>query len=156
MDDSPYINDGADTSLRKTVSLLNKIEDALVAGSPGSGSGPIIGGPVTFHAGVPPYTGGFATGPQHTTNEGKVLFPEKLNRKFFLFQNLSGVYDMYLTFSVAPRRTEDQIGMSPVTLNAIKIAKNGGGIILNNGFIPTQEIRLFCTSANQYFVAVEG
>lgn len=26
MDDTPYINDGADASLRKTVSLLNKIE----------------------------------------------------------------------------------------------------------------------------------
>lgn len=26
MDDTPYLNDGADASLRKTVSLLNKIE----------------------------------------------------------------------------------------------------------------------------------
>lgn len=38
MDDTPYLNDGADASLRKTVSLLNKIE-ANTASSGGSGGG---------------------------------------------------------------------------------------------------------------------
>ena len=32
MDDTPYINDGADASLRKTVSLLNKIESNTSGG----------------------------------------------------------------------------------------------------------------------------
>jgi hypothetical protein len=40
MDDSPYINDGADTSLRKAVSLLNKIEAKTGAAE--------ITGPVTI------------------------------------------------------------------------------------------------------------
>ena len=39
MDDTPYINDGADASLRKAVSLLNKIEAKTGAGGGGSGDG---------------------------------------------------------------------------------------------------------------------
>lgn len=44
MDDTPYINDGADASLRKVVSLLNKIEDKTGATT--------ITGPVTVSSEV--------------------------------------------------------------------------------------------------------
>lgn len=61
MDDTPYINDGADASLRKAVSLLNKIEantggaggggltDAELRASPVSATVPVPGWSIPTH-----------------------------------------------------------------------------------------------------------
>ena len=61
MDDTPYLNDGADASLRKTVSLLNKIEantssaggggltDTELRASPVSATVPIPGWSIPTH-----------------------------------------------------------------------------------------------------------
>ncbi|NBU70552.1 MAG: hypothetical protein EBS53_03750 [Bacteroidetes bacterium] len=120
MDDTPFINDGADTSLRKAVSLLNKIEAKIEAKN----------GAVTPTPGY--------TDPLPFTS--KEALASSSSRRYLLIQNISDT-DMYFNF-----------GATATTDNML-IAKDGGGIVFESGYVPTDAVNVICSGASKkYFI----
>jgi hypothetical protein len=145
MDDSPYINDGADTSLRKTVSLLNKIEAKTGVGGTGSITGPVK---------VTPYSGALtksAVATVYVSNpNATAVFPQNPNRKYLLVQNLSGQNNVVLGFGSIPSPTN----------NGILLSKNGGGVTFESSFTPTDSVYVvlaeYSVTSTAPIVAYEG
>lgn len=149
MDDTPFANDGADTSLRKTVSLLNKIE--AKTGSTTNNEVEVtnsIGNPI-------PVSGTITTVPRSGATSKSVrqgllqsgtdkIFEQNPARKYLLVQNLSASADMYLGIGYAPENpTPLNIpSTSGNSGNGILLPKKGGGIIFEGSYIPTAAIYL--------------
>lgn len=67
------------------------------------------------------------------------------DRNFLLVQNLSTTVPMYVG-----------IGYSPSATTGICISANGGGIIFEDGAVPIEAINIFCDTAGEPFVALQG
>ena len=178
MDDTPFANDGADTSLRKTVSLLNKIEAK-------TGSTTITG-PVTVNNEVEvtnsignpiPVSGTITTIPRSgaTSKSAKQgllqsgsdqVFQANSARKYLLVQNISPSTDIYLGIGYVPATAPVPISIPSIdgnSGNGILLPKKGGGIIFEGSYIPTAAIYLAAdvnnaSSANPYatWIAIEA
>jgi len=66
------------------------------------------------------------------------------SRKYFVIQNISDTA-MYLG-----------IGYTPTTTTGLLLSANGGGIVFETSFIPTQAINVLCATTGKAFVAWEG
>lgn len=129
MDDTPYINDGADASLRKVVSLLNKIEAKTGVGSSDS-SYPSRGVVQKY-----PDTG---LNMIYGSNTPQQVFAANSARTYCLIQNISTT-DMYAG-----------VGHYPSSSNGIRLAKNGGGVVFEGGFVPTESIYIVGTGGSNF------
>jgi hypothetical protein len=135
VDDTPFANDGADTSLRKTVSLLNKIETKTGV------SGTITTVPRSGATSKSVRQGLLGSGTDK-------IFEENPARKYLLVQNLSPSFDIYLGIGYAPSNpTPLHIGPLNASIsgnsgNGILLPKKGGGIIFEGSYIPTAAIYL--------------
>lgn len=123
MDDSPYILDGADASLRKTVSLLNKIEGKTVSAptldlSVLSDISGVSRGVVENRSGI--LTGGLG----HVK-----IFRANRKRTYLFIQNTSLKVGMIVG-----------IGRTPETATSIFLPPNGGGVVYDGSFIPTEDV----------------
>jgi len=67
------------------------------------------------------------------------------DRNFLLVQNLSTTDPMYVG-----------IGYSPSDTTGISISANGGGIVFEDGAVPVEAIHIFCNTAGEPFVALQG
>jgi hypothetical protein len=74
----------------------------------------------------------------------QIVFNANAKRRFLLIQNNSDT------------QMKIGIGYNPSASAGILLSGNGGGIVFESGFIPVQEIRLFCAAAGKRFVALEG
>jgi hypothetical protein len=123
VDDSPYILDGADASLRKTVSLLNKIEGKTVSAptldlSVLSDISGVSRGVVENRSGI--LTGGLG----HVK-----IFRANRKRTYLFIQNTSLKVGMIVG-----------IGRTPETATSIFLPPNGGGVVYDGSFIPTEDV----------------
>ena len=66
------------------------------------------------------------------------------SRKYFVIQNISDTA-MYLG-----------VGYTPTTTTGLLLSANGGGMIFETSFIPTQAINVLCATTGKAFVAWEG
>jgi hypothetical protein len=66
------------------------------------------------------------------------------SRKYFVIQNISDTA-MYLG-----------AGYTPTTTTGLLLSANGGGIVFETSFIPTQAINVLCATTGKAFVAWEG
>jgi hypothetical protein len=48
------------------------------------------------------------------------------------------------------------IGYSPTDTTGICISANGGGVVFEDGAVPVEAIHIFCNTAGEPFVALEG
>jgi len=71
------------------------------------------------------------------------VFPNQ-KRSYLLVQNNSDT-DMWLG-----------IGTTPSVNNGIRLLPNGGGYVAEDGFIPSGEVRIFCTAGGKQFYALQG
>ena len=63
-----------------------------------------------------------------------------ISRKYLLFQNISDT-DMYINFGAA------------ATTDDLLVPKNGGGIVFESGFVPTDSVNVICSAASKkYFI----
>jgi len=142
MSDLPSISDGADASLRKTVSLLNKLnaKTSVPATISLSGLAELNGvsrGPIENRSGFVP--GGLAVR----------VFRKNPKRTYLFFQNKSG-YQMYVG-----------IGRPPKIPNVDCILVPGGnaGVKFCGSFIPTEDIYVLIdssSSVNSNFIALQA
>ena len=79
-----------------------------------------------------------------TGGTSQLVAASNTSRKYFLIQNISDT-DMYLG-----------VGYTPTTTTGILLAKNGGGITFESGFIPTSAINVLCATTGKAFVALQG
>ena len=134
MDDTPFANDGADTSLRKTVSLLNKIE---------AKTGSTVSGTIT----TIPRSGATSKSVRQGLLQSGTdkVFEANPARKYLLVQNLSGSSDIYLGIGYAPVTSPTPLNIPSTSGNSgngILLPKKGGGIIFEGSYIPTAAIYL--------------
>lgn len=73
------------------------------------------------------------------------IVPASPDRNFLLVQNLSTTDSMYVG-----------IGYSPTDTTGICISANGGGVVFEDGAVPVEAIHIFCNTAGEPFVALEG
>ena len=66
------------------------------------------------------------------------------SRKYFVIQNISDTA-MYLG-----------VGYTPTTSTGLLLSANGGGMVFDGSFIPTEAVRIICSTAGKSFVAWEG
>jgi len=80
------------------------------------------------------------TGDTATANTSKQALASGSSRRYLLIQNISDT-DMYFNF-----------GATATTDNML-IAKNGGGIVFESGYVPTDAVNVICSGANKkYFI----
>lgn len=102
-----------------------------------------VGNPVP----VSPLTGNITVASNQSITAAGVhqqVFAANANRKYLFIQNVDDT-DMLVG-----------IGYNPTNLGAtpgILLAPRGGALVFENGFVPTQEIRILCANAARKFVA---
>ena len=77
------------------------------------------------------------TGTTANTSSNSVL-AQNTTRQYLLFQNLSDT-DMNINFGAA------------ASSSTMLIPKNGGGIVFETGFVPTDAVNLICTAASKAY-----
>ena len=80
------------------------------------------------------------TGDTATANTSKEALASSSSRRYLLIQNISDT-DMYFNF-----------GATATTDNML-ITKNGGGIVFESGYVPTDAVNVICSGADKkYFI----
>ena len=80
------------------------------------------------------------TGDTDTANTSKEALASSSSRRYLLIQNISDT-DMYFNF-----------GATATTDNML-ITKNGGGIVFESGYVPTDAVNVICSGADKkYFI----
>ena len=80
------------------------------------------------------------TGDTVTANTSKEALASSSSRRYLLIQNISDT-DMYFNF-----------GATATTDNML-ITKNGGGIVFESGYVPTDAVNVICSGADKkYFI----
>jgi len=80
------------------------------------------------------------TGDTATANTSKQALASNSSRRYLLIQNISDT-DMYFNF-----------GATATTDNML-ITKNGGGIVFESGYVPTDAVNVICSGADKkYFI----
>jgi len=78
-----------------------------------------------------------------TGGTSQTVFSPTLTRKYLLVQNVSDT-DMNLG-----------IGYTPTATTGILLNKNGGAIVFEGSYIPTQAINILCATTGKAFVAIQ-
>jgi len=78
-----------------------------------------------------------------TANSSAQVLASDANRRYLLFQNISDT-DMYLNFGAA------------ATTDNLLISRNGGSIVFESGFVPTDQVNVICSGISKKYFALSA
>jgi hypothetical protein len=81
-----------------------------------------------------------------TAATSQEVFASNASRKYLVVQNLSDTV-MYLGVGFTPNSSTPQ---------GLLLSANGGGIVFESNFIPTQAVNIVCATAGKRFQALQG